>query len=397
MPARKTQRAPTPVKYVATSGKVTWRVRFRHNGRPTSETFLTESAAKVFVSDLVSHGADYAVRLRETEAEELHSPTLDQVAEEFWPWKLARVRSDRTVADYKRDYRLHLQPTLGGRKIGSIVERDVQEWVEAQIATAASSKSIRDRHALIHALFEFAAHPARRYVPAGANPTSVTDLPAKPLRALKGLTPAEWQAIYVALRQINGHAADLALFLLASGWRWSEAVALTTHGVEIHGPDRAYVLMSQVMRRTASGKFEIVADAKSQGSLRRTMLDAEASRMIAGRVERAQPGGIVFTTSRGSQWRYPNFRDRFWVPAIQAAQLRRTPTLHELRHSMAGWMLISGASLAEVQRRLGHRSPTTTMGVYGSLVSDVRAEDLDRFAALRGSMPSTLGELPAPS
>jgi hypothetical protein len=48
-------------------------------------------------------------------------------------------------------------------------------------------------------------------------------------------------------------------------------------------------------------------------------------------------------------------------------------------------MALSGASLPELQSRIGHASITTTINVYGSMLQDVSPASLAGFAALRGA------------
>jgi integrase-like protein len=40
------------------------------------------------------------------------------------------------------------------------------------------------------------------------------------------------------------------------------------------------------------------------------------------------------------------------------------PTLHDLRHSHASMLIALNVSVVDVQRRLGHRKPDTTLRVY---------------------------------
>ena len=96
---------PTPHKYIAKNGKVTYRVRFRlHPKQACSETFDTLKSAKAFCSDIDTRDARYALRVLHDIEREATS-TIDAIAEAFFTWKATRVRSDRTVADYRRDYR----------------------------------------------------------------------------------------------------------------------------------------------------------------------------------------------------------------------------------------------------------------------------------------------------
>ena len=116
---------PTPHKYVAKGGRVTYRVRFRHDDHGCSETFNTEKQAIAFCSDINTRNTRYALRvLHDVEREA--TTTIDAIAEAFFTWKATRVRSDRTVADYRRDYKNWIRPTFGARAAGSVDESDVQ-------------------------------------------------------------------------------------------------------------------------------------------------------------------------------------------------------------------------------------------------------------------------------
>lgn len=370
---------PTPKKYVAKNGKVTWHVRFRHNGRHCQERFDTQREAKIFCSDIETRDAAYALRvLHETEAE--GTQTLDAIAEQFFDWKTTRVRSDRTVADYRRDYRRWIAPTLGQRRMGGIDERDVQAWVDSMHGQL-EPKTIVDRHALLHQIYVFALHPSRRLV--DHNPCIGTELPKRQKKPPKGLHPNEWAALHAALTQIDQDGADLALFLLASGWRISEAAAVTAWDVEDYGT-AMFVSMGHVLRRNAAGQHVVVDEGKGEASLRRIQLDTHAAAMVRRRLENVRDGGLVFTTKTGAQWHTDNFRSRIWRPAVKAANLSRKPTPHWLRHTAVFWLGRAGATLPELQSRIGHASIKTTLDVYGSMLQDVSPAALEGFGAMRG-------------
>jgi len=396
---------PTPKKYTATHGRTTWRVRFRLEGTNTSETFVSKVAAEGFCRDLVDLGPSRAVRRRVENLKRNSEPCVDDVLELFLTWKAARVRSDRTVVDYRREYDNWIRPTLGHRVASAVTAQDVQAWVDGMIegtirrtgtTRTPAPKSIKDRHALLHSIMSFAANPSRRIV--AANPCTDIDLPKHQAGQPKGLRPAEWQALHQALTQINADAADLSLFLLASGWRWSEAAALSSFDVEDDGV-RLWVTMGQVVRRNAAGQNVIVEEGKGAGSIRRVELDAAAAQVVRERVSRRSPGALVFTTGvseqngmGGSQWHYSNFKRRYWDKAVTAANLHRRPTPHWLRHTAVFWLTLSGSTMPELQSRIGHRNIATTINVYGRMLTDVQPDALSRFAAMRTSsaVPSAL-------
>ena len=144
-----------------------------------------------------------------------------------------------------------------------------------------------------------------------------------------------------------------------------------------------YVTVTHVIRRNAAGQHVRVEDAKSDAAQRRIVIDPEAAAMVNRRLQNVTGDGLVFTTATGHQWRYSNFRDRAWTPAVKAANLTRKPSPHWLRHTSVVWRAMSGASMPELQSRIGHESIQTTINVYARLLTDVQPAALTNFAAMR--------------
>ena len=361
-------------------GTSTFQVLFRHGGRQRSKSFGTAEGAENFKALIKMLGIERA--LSELDHGTDNGRTLDQCAEAYWKFLAGRVRSQRTIEDYKRDYKNWIAEPLGWMPAAQIDETHVQAWIETMIGQLAP-KSIGDRHTILHGIFKFACSPTRQLIPLGHNPCIGSDLPKKTKRQARGIQPAEWQALIRALDVINTDAADLAEFLVASGWRWSEATALSAFDVEDYG-DIMYVTMSQVARRNADGSVAVVQDAKSSAGQRRISLDADIAQTIRGRLIGKPAGSLVFTTTEGSMWNYAHYRSRFWVKAVAAAGLTRNPTIHQLRHTAVGYLALSDAKLPEIQKRIGHESIKTTIDVYGSMIQDVNPEVLAALASIRG-------------
>lgn len=384
---------PRPKPYHPKSGPTTWRVRFRlKDGTNTSETFTTRDEADAFCQDIDDVGTDEAVRLRTERDTHAGHITLEEVADEFFTWKAKKVRSDRTISDYRRDYTNWIKPRFGRRRANSITETEVQRWVDAmrdgelEGRRPAAPKSIADRHALLHGIFARGVRTKR----IENNPCTSTDLPTKQKGLPKGLRPNEWAALHAALANLDPAAADLADGLLATGWRWSEVAAMAV-GQLYDAGDALYASMDRVMRRNAAGQDVIVDEGKRQASVRRVKIDAEAAQMFRRRMVGKAPGDLVFTTPiarnglGGNAWHYANYRRSYWDKAVAAANLSRKPTPHWLRHTHVVWMAMSGASLPELQSRIGHASITTTINVYGRMITDVGDAALNTFSKMRAA------------
>lgn len=380
---------PKPEERTGRHG-TSWRVRFRYRDRQTSETFTTRAAAQDFADDLRKHGVEVAMRLYEERLRHRESVSIDDTFEGFIEWKAPRVRSDRTVRDYRRSWDRWIKPTFGGLPATAVTGADVQRWVNGMHEGGSAAKSIADRHALLHAMYKWAAAPTQRLVE--DNPCVSIDLPKTVRKMPKGLHPAEWQALHGAMLTINPDAAELSEFLLASGWRWSEATALSVGQVDDYlGIMR--INAGWVIRENAAYVRERVEDVKGEGSLRRTRLDEDAAQIIRRRMLGKGPGDLVFTTTLGRQWHYSNFRRGAWDKAVIKAGLQhRSPTPHWLRHTAVAWGVMSGANLKQLQGRVGHKAIATTMDVYGQMIEDVDAEVLQRMAEMR-RRPVITGEI----
>lgn len=395
-------------KRVSSRGKISYRVRWRDGGTRTgdwqSATFTKAGDARAFKSAVEAAGHKWPTQV----VGAVSAPgviTLSALADEYLADASKRVRSDRTAADYRRDYTNWIEPHFGANTmIDTITDRQVQTWVDGMAdgtinrpdrKTPLAPKSIVDRHVLLSSMFKYAQHPNRGYV--DHNPCAGVTLPKRQKKAPKGLMPAEWVALERALRKIDEDAADLAEGLLVTGWRWSELTALSVAGVEDYG-DAMWLNMSQVVRRNSAGQDVIVDEGKGQASVRRVRVDGDTADVIRRRLIGKGPADLVFTTGRttpggtggranglgGSRWHYSNFRTRYWNPAVNAANLSRKPTPHWLRHTHVGWMILTGkVSLPEIQARIGHASIKTTLDVYGKMISDVSPDALDAFSLMR--------------
>jgi len=405
-----------PTRYVAKDGTVTWRVRFRSAaGTEKSETFPDEKFALEFCGVLKALGSARAVAWLDEHANddgEYTWLTVDDLFEKWIEWKgatnkrgeLVRVRSVRTINDYRRDYVNRIRPTFGQVPANLVPPGDVQAWVD-RLITEVEPKTVAGYHALLHGLFLWGLHPNRGLVV--NDPCTDTELPKRRKKAPKGLRPDEWQILHRAAQLVDEDAADLLLFLVSTGWRWSESVAVQSLAVDhwIDDDDRShtYVSMGRVLRREGD-TFVFVDDAKSAAGERRVRIVGPAEQMVLRRIAGKKPTDLILTTGRGTRWDYTHFYNRVWKrpkkgddapgrPRIleEAARLgldRPDLTLHWLRHTHVGMLILAGEPLTAIQRRLGHASIKTTSDTYGRMIEDASEEGLDKVAALLAGTPT---------
>ena len=372
---------------VGANGASTWSVLYRDGGKQASKTFATEAAAQKFKALVDILGAEKALSTLSTQAPGV---TVDDLAERYFEWKADSV-TPRTLADYRRDYANWIRPALGKRDATTVDERDVQALVD-KMAKQLDPKSVKDRHMILGGIYRYGSARSRRIVE--HNPCLETELPKRRKKAVKGATITEWRAVYEAAQRVAPDAADVLLFIISTGWRWSEATPLNVAAIEDYG-EEVYVNVNRVMRRNADQQFEVAEDqAKSFAGIRRIRVGGLCAAMLRRRSIGKGPGDLVFTNRFGRRWHQTNFLNRTWTDILTEAGIERRFTPHALRHTHVALLDRSGATLPEMKRRLGHEDVQTTINTYGGMIDDVSAGTLDALDALLVGQPAiTVGEV----
>lgn len=358
-------------------GQRSWAVLFRHGGKQASRTFESEQAALDFKALVEILKPDKA--LAELDGGQNDGLTVDDLAARFFEWKAPDVEA-RTLTDYRRDYANWIQPRLGHRHAESVDELDVQALVD-KMARLLDPKSVADRHMILHSMFKFGHARSRRLVT--HNPCTETQLPKRKRKPPKGMPLPVWQHFRARARVVEPDAADLAEFIASTGWRWSEAAAVTVgrieHYIDDDGTELVVATMGDVMRAGKIAKDS----AKSDAGFRRSKLTRVAAQIVLARCVGKGPNDLVFTTATGKAWRQQNFLSRTWPRMLRAADLPDDPgarfTPHHLRHTQPGVLNRAGATPMQMQRRMGHESINTTMGQYGGQIDDVSNDVLERM------------------
>jgi integrase len=399
----------TPKIHDAANGTRSWKVRYRSptTQRQTSETFYDEAQAEEFCGVLDALGVVRALAwLEQQQADDGPRDvlTVDGLFERWIEWKgarnkkgeLRRVRSERTIDDYRGQYQRKIQPIFGTLPANLVSGQQVQDWVE-RLGDEIEPKTVADYHALLHGIYKWGTAPSRQLVL--FDPCTETELPARKKKPPKGLHPEQWQILFAAARDVDADAADALFFKVSSGWRISEVFAVQCRDVVDMGDGTISVGMNRVMRREHG--TTIVEDAKSEAGARDVRLVGDAAAMVLARVRDRLPEDLVFTNQHDSRWLYSSFYYRYWTRPKPGSKTRdyaprrkrilerarelgltAEPTPHWLRHTHVGLLILAGESPAAIQRRIGHASIKTTYDVYGRWIEDATVENLTAVNAL---------------
>ena len=371
---------PSPKKYVAKGGKVTYHVRIRAHGRQTSETFPTLSAANQFCKlvDAVGAEAAQAERARRDRLATDYVPTLA----EWLPQHIAQLTgvTDRTRLDYAAMAKRTFLPILGDLPLDAIDRAAVSKLINALDAKGLSAKSIANAHGLLSAVMASAVMAEH----VGTNPCHRMRLPKgreHERRDERFLTHEEYHRLVAATPEAH---RPLVVTMFGTGLRWSEVTALEVRDIRPGNPPTLRVTKAW---KSTPGRAREIGPPKSSKSRRTVMLPAQVMDALVPLLDR--PGdALLFTAPRGGPIYHGWWRERVWVPACIKAGLASPrvegvryhydgPRIHDARHTHASWLIEQGATLEMVQDQLGHESILTTRKVYGALQPAMRTAVAD--------------------
>lgn len=371
---------PKPERRVAKNGNVSWFVRFRLDGRQTSEVFPTKKLADDFILKLRANGAHAAVR--ERAKRDIASTTYVPTLREWYEHVMTKLKSgitEGTRSDYDKIANRIMLPLLGDYPLDQIDRALDAQFIRAlenaprlnnrgnPSGGFLSPKTIRQHHGLLSDLLNWAVREDKLT----SNPCRAARLPRageQNADEARFLTHPEWEAIYKALPDSK---KALPLFLVGTGLRWSEATALEVRHVDL---GRRTVRVVQAWKKAKKGGTRTLGPPKSNKSRRTVMLADQIAEALRPLIEGQPPDALVFRASRGGAIWGSSYHYRVWGPAcIAAGVINPRPRLHDLRHTHASWLLEQGATIEQVQDQLGHEHLDTTRRVYGALQPSARA------------------------
>jgi integrase len=369
-------------------GEVTsYRVQFRIDGKQVGESFKTVKAANDFAKLVDRVGGKDAREILKARNEDHTTPTFKEWVDRYLDPESGIVTGIQpaTRANYRQIAYNSFIPRLGEYPIDAITKTDIGRWVAWQEQQPSgrnpemliAAKTMRNYHALLSNIFRAAVEHKYR-----------TDNPAKGVRVSEGLsregvflTPDEFARLHA---EIPDYYKPLVTFLVATQARWSEATALTW--ADVHDEtDPPTIRINKAWKKNPGGS-PIIDVPKSKKARRTISVRAD---LIALLGPRGRADELVFKgAGAGNQVWYSAFQ-KVWRPAVQRADLGKTPNIHDLRHTGASWLIADGRPLPHIQRRLGHEKITTTVDIYGHLVPDEQEQMAEAIGRrLAGVVPS---------
>jgi integrase len=344
--------------------------------------------------------AQLRIEISKAEAGAWVEPSKQRLDAYLAEWVCGQRLSAATLASYRKNIRLHINPHLGETPLARLTGAAVDAWMRRLEASGRadgrgglSARTVR----YVYTILRSALGDAVKHGRLSVNPTD-RSTPPSPSEA----RPPEMQAWTAAelgrfLRWAQARDADLAMgwrLLAATGMRRGEALALRWRDVDLDA-GRLQVRRSLGVVKAKGAGEQLVEGPTKTGQAR--VVDIDADTVADLRTYRATRGllaldlvrdaALVLGTLEGTHRHPERYSRRFVEQVVQARralgedELPRI-RLHDLRHTHATLLLAAGEPVKVVSERLGHANATITLTVYQHVHPGMGRQAADRFAAL---------------
>jgi integrase len=359
---------------VRKDGTTTFQVLWREDGRQQGHTVDTESDAKLWARLIEQTGSWDGANSAQKAARE-GTYTVARAVEDHIGLLLKPHAG--TITAYKSMLNNHIKDSIGAVPVADLTERHIVDWVRGMLKKGKSPKTIKNVHGLLSSALDRCVPQRIPY-----NPCKGVDLPSSEHAEdmIRFLTFEEFVLIREA---VPDRYKPFLTFLVVTGARFSEATAVTIRDVNFDGSP-ATVRINKSWKRVGTSEW-IVGPPKSPAAKRTISLPAPLAQDLRKIAEGRSPDDLLFVNERGSRVRQSVFYALFKERIAKIREVRKDftadPTLHDLRHSSASWLIQQGWPLFKVARRLGHANTNMVDKVYGHLMPEAQAEGVRHIEA----------------
>lgn len=349
--------------YELRSGARRWRAFYRNpEGKQKSKSgFKTKRDAEAFIA--------------KTEVSKLEHSYIDPargkttVGEFGARWLKSHLIKPSGKRSYESAWRVHVEPRWGDTPLSRVERQDVIDWI-AELNKTLGAKSVQRCHGVLLGILQAAVENGMIV----RNVAAKTPLPQPDDADPVFLTHSQLEALITEAgngRRTRADAPAIIAVLGYCGLRWGELAGLTPEsfrGNRINVRENAVAVGSTIHRGTPKGKHR-----------REVPIPNRVLALLAPIVNSTQARTPVFPDKDGNEMKPPG-ADTWFSRAVERCQAADPTfpdiTAHKLRHTAVSLAIYVGASIKVIQKVAGHKDATTTLNIYGHLMS----EELDEVA-----------------
>lgn len=343
--------------------------------RTTRRGFKTEREAKLALARL-------EIEFEENDPFEEKELELRKTYEElYWSWyeEYKETVKDSTLLKTERMFKNHILPAFGDKYIDEITPLMAQEQMNIW-----HKKLVKAREVMNYAgtIFDY----AMRFQLITVNPTKIIRKPVRQKQVkddddLNFYDKEELKEFLSVAETMRNYRAFIYFRLLAfTGIRKGESLALKWSDVDFKNKT---LNINKAVSRRETGLY--IQTPKTPSSIRRISLDDKTLELLNNfkKIQQANSSDLLFKSQNNDILSVA--KPRKWLLTIQDEidthrdlPLKRI-TIHGFRHTHASLLFESGATIKDVQYRLGHSDIQTTMDVYTHVSKSAKEQLAKKF------------------
>lgn len=286
-----------------------------------------------------------------------------------------------TVANYTTIANKHLIPDLGRIRIDKITQTEVQRLIARKTRSKLAPKTVR----LIHHVLRCCLNAAKAHKMLVANPAVGVILPRVERSEMSTIKPADVLQLQNADLYESEPLFPCILLMVYTGLRRGEAMALRWSDIDL---ENATLVVQREIVKVAGGT--IYQSPKTRNSnrlvpfgdtLKSILLDHKRRQeLLIKSAKGYRDQNLVFARETGNPY-YPDSMRKILHRILAKAGLENV-RVHDLRHTCATLLMLSGVHPKIVQEMLGHSNINVTLGIYSHTMPSMKRSAADSISNL---------------
>lgn len=303
--------------------------------------------------------------------------TLGQFME-MWMNGKELSRAPRTVFQYRKVYRQHIETTIGKVRMKDLRPTHLKQLYTSKKEEGRGARTLQVIHAVLHCALKQAVKEGLL----GRNPADAVDRPRVVQSEFQIFTEEQSRQFLIAAA---GSPFETLYYLaLTTGMRQGELLGLKWSDLDWN---KSFLLVQRqllfiehkgntmVPPKTRAGRRQIKLGHGMLEKLMHHKQEQEFQKADAG--DRWQDNDLIFPSSIGTP--LDKFRlSHEFKKLIRSAGLPDI-RFHDLRHTSISFLLDMGTPLNTVQRRAGHAKASTTADIYGHALARSQEEAAEKI------------------
>lgn len=348
-----------------------WQAQLVIQGHRFSRSFFSRKECQVWIRETLNQ-----------KDRGLTSDSFSSTFGEFWENWLSIVKPRlriNTWLQYKGLGKYHLLPALGDLQLSQIKPMEIQSLYAAKLKAGFGTRTVQLMHAVLRNALRFAEKQG--VIP--VDPTRRVDKPKLAKKEMEILTDDQVRGLLIVAGD-----KDLGVLLqvaITTGMRRGELLGLRWSDVDWAA---ATIRVRRQLQRIPDRGL-VFSEPKSKSGIRTVQLGSYTLKKLMqykNCQDREFAAGenkenLIFPSSDGTP-KEPRVLVTQFKALLVKAGINPKIRIHDLRHTAASLMLMSGMELIRIARQLGHSKPSITLDIYGHLIPGLENDAAQRLDEL---------------